>query len=186
MFNYDLITKKESEFAKAVEHLKSELSTLRTGRASAGLVENIIVDFYGTATPLMHMAQISIPEPRMIAIQPYDKNSLKDIEKAIQASNIGINPVNDGSYIRLTIPQMTEERRKDLVKIVSQTGEKARVSVRNIREEIWREIQNMEKDGQMSEDDKISGKEDLQKMVDKFNDEIKKLADAKEKEVLTI
>src|SRR3989338_9273420 len=128
MFNYNIISKKESDFAKAVEHLKSELATLRTGRASAGLVENIVVDFYGTPTPLMHMAQITIPEPRMIAIQPYDKNSLKDIEKALQTSSIGINPVNDGSYIRLTIPQMTEDRRKDLVKVVSQMSEKARVS----------------------------------------------------------
>jgi ribosome recycling factor len=186
MFNHDIITKKESEFAKAVEYLKSELATLRTGRAQSGLVENLVVDFYGTPTPLQHMAQISIPEPRMIAIQPYDKNSLKDIEKAIQASNLGINPVNDGAYIRLTIPQMTEERRKELVKVVSQMGEKARVSVRNVREEIWKEIQKMEKDGKLSEDEKISGKEELQKVVDKHNEEIKKMTDAKEKEVLTI
>ncbi|OGE87718.1 MAG: ribosome recycling factor [Candidatus Doudnabacteria bacterium RIFCSPLOWO2_02_FULL_49_13] len=182
----EIISKKQPEFQKAVDHLKNELATLRTGRASTGLVENIVVDFYGTATPLMHMAQISVPEPRMIAIQPFDKNSLKDIEKAIQASNLGINPVNDGLYIRLTIPQMTEDRRKELVRVVSQMAEKARISVRNIREDIWKEIQTMEKDGKIGEDGKISGKEDLQKMVDKFNDEIKKIAEAKEKEVLTI
>jgi|SRR3989338_166652 len=186
MFNHDTITKKEPELARAVEHFKSELATLRTGRASASLVENLLAESYGVPTPIMHMAQISIPEPRMIAIQPYDKNSLKDIEKAIQASNLGINPVNDGVHVRLTIPQMTEERRKELVKIVSQMAEKARVTVRNVREEVWKEIQKMEKDGGMSEDDKISGKEDLQKLVDKFNEEIKKVADAKEKEVTTI
>jgi len=186
MFNYDIITKKESEFAKAVEHFKNELAGLRTGRASASLVENITAEFYGTPTPLMHMAQISVPEPRMIAIQPYDKGSLKDIEKAIQGSNLGINPVNDGTHIRLTIPQMTEERRKELVKVVSQMGEKARVAVRNIREEIWKEIQKMENDGAMSEDEKISGKEELQKVVDKYNEQIKQIADAKEKEVTTI
>lgn len=186
MFNYDIIKKKEPEFLKAVEHFKNELASLRTGRASAGLVENITADFYGTPTPLMHMAQISIPESRMIAIQPFDKNSLKDIEKAIQASNLGINPVNDGTYIRLTIPQMTEERRKELVKIVSQMAEKARVTVRNIREEIWKEIQKMENDGSMSEDEKISGKEELQEIVDKHNEQIKLIADAKEKEVTTI
>src|SRR3990167_4766385 len=186
MFNHDTITKKEPELAKAVEHFKSELSTLRTGRASAALVENLMADFYGVPTQLSHMAQISIPEPRMIAIQPFDKNSLKDIEKAIQASSLGINPVNDGLYIRLTIPQMTEDRRKELVRVVSQMAEKARISVRNIREDIWKEIQTMEKDGKIGEDGKISGKEDLQKMVDKFNDEIKKIAEAKEKEVLTI
>jgi ribosome recycling factor len=186
MFTLDTISKKEPEFAKAVEHFKHELSGLRTGRANAALVENIVADFYGTPTPLMHMAQITIPEPRMIAIQPYDKGSLKDIEKAIQASNIGINPVNDGTHIRLTIPQMTEDRRKDLVKTVSQLGEKCRISLRNIREEIWKEIQNLEKDGKISEDDKIAGKNDLQKVVDKFNEEVKKIAEAKEKEVMTI
>lgn len=177
----DIISKKEPEFKKALDHLKGELSTLRTGRASAALVENLIVDFYGAPTPLMHMAQILIPEPRSIAIQPYDKNALKDIEKAVQASNLGINPVNDGLYIRLTIPQMTEERRKELVKVVGQMTEKARVSVRNVREDIWKEIQKLEQ-----EDEKQTGKEDLQKVVDKYNDEIKKLAEGKEKEVLTI
>jgi ribosome recycling factor len=186
MFNYDIITKKESEFTKVVEHFKNELAGLRTGRASSALVENITAEFYGTPTPLMHMAQISVPEPRMIAIQPFDKNSLKDIEKALQSSNLGINPVNDGTHIRLTIPQMTEERRKELVKVVSQMAEKARVSIRNIREEIWKEIQKMENEGSMSEDDKISGKEELQEVVDKYNEQIKQAADIKEKEVTTI
>src|ERR1035437_10228041 len=124
MANLEIISKKEPEFKKAIDHLKGELATLRTGRASAALVENLIVDFYGAPTPLMHMAQISIPEPRSIAIPPYDKNALKDIEKAVQASNLGINPVNDGMYIRLTVPQMTEERRKELVKVVGQMSEK--------------------------------------------------------------
>lgn len=186
MFNQDTISKKEPEFAKAVEHMKNEMSSLRTGRASAALVENLMVELYGNPTPLMHMAQIAVPEPRMITIQPYDKNALKDIEKAVQASNIGINPVNDGNFIRLIIPQMTEERRKELVKVVSQMSEKARVAVRNIREEIWKEIQKMEKDGKISEDEKISAKEDLQRVVDKYNEMIKKIVEAKEKEVLTI
>ena len=177
----DIINKKQPEFQKVIEHLRSELAGLRTGRASSSLVENIQAEFYGTPTPLMHMAQITIPEPRMIAIQPYDKNSLKDIEKAIQTSNLGINPVNDGTYIRLTIPQMTEERRKEIVKIVSQMAEKARVSVRNTREEVWKEIQKITK-----EDEKLYGKEELQKVVDKYNDEIKKMSETKEKEVMTI
>ena len=172
---------KEKEFTKIVEHLKSELATLRTGRASASLVEHLEVEYYGAKTPLQGIAQITVPEPRQIAIQPWDKNALKDIEKAVQTSNLGINPVNDGTYIRLTVPQMTEERRKELVKVVGQMAEKARVSVRNIREEIWKEIQKMS-----SEDDKRNAKDDLQKVIDKFNDEIKKIAEAKEKEVLTI
>jgi len=180
------ISKKESEFQKAVDHLKGELATLRTGRANASLVEHIEAEYYGAKTPLIQMAQITVPEPRMIAIQPYDKNSLKDIEKAIQASNIGINPVNDGNFIRLTIPQMTEERRKEIVKMVAQMVEKSRVTIRNIREEIWKELQKMEKDNKLSEDDLRSGKDDLQKVVDKYNDELKKIAEAKEKEVMTI
>jgi ribosome recycling factor len=186
MLNLDLIDKKRADFQKVVEHLKSELMTLRTGRAQSSLVEHIEVDYYGVRTPLIQLAQIAVPEPRMITIQPYDKNAIKEIEKAIQASNIGINPSNDGVFVRLVIPQMTEERRKELVKVVSQIAEKARVSVRNIREEVWKEIQKMEKDGKISEDDKVRGKEDLQKLVDKYNEEIKKLADTKEKEVMTI
>lgn len=166
--------------------MKNDLSTLRTGRANAALVENIMVEFYGVPTQLSHMAQIMIPEARVIAIQPFDKSALKDIEKAIIVSNIGITPMNDGNFVRLNIPSMTEERRKEIVKVVGQMAEKARVAVRNVREEVWKEIQNMEKDGKISEDDKIAGKQELQKVVDKFNDEIKKLAETKEKEVLTI
>lgn len=184
--NIDLVNKKEPEFAKAVEHLRSELKTLRTGRASSQLVEHLEVEYYGIKTPLIQIAQITVPEPRTITIQPYDKNALKDIEKAIQSSNLGINPVNDGSHIRLNIPAMTEERRKELVKVVASMSEKSRVSIRNVREEIWREIQKMEKDGKISEDDKMRAKDDMQKMVDKYNDEVKKLSDAKEQEVMTI
>jgi ribosome recycling factor len=184
--NIDAIDKKQTEFAKVVEHFRSELATLRTGRANASLVENLNVEYYGASAPLMTIAQITVPEPRQIAIQPYDKNALKDIEKAVQTSNLGINPVNDGAYIRLTIPQMTEERRKELVKIVGQMTEKARVGIRNLREEVWKEIQKMEDDGKISEDEMRQGKDELQKVVDKFNDEIKKIAEAKEKEVMTI
>ena len=184
--NFEVITNKQPEFEKSIEHLKQELASLRTGRASTALVEHLEVEYYGAKTSLIQIAQITIPEPRMIAIQPYDKSVLKDIEKAVQASNLGINPVNDGNFIRLTIPQMTEERRKELVKIVSQMSERGRVAVRNIREEIWKEMTRMEKDGKISEDDLRRGKEDLQKIIDKNNEEIKKLAEAKEKEVLTI
>ena len=184
--NLDIIDKKQPEFAKVADHLKNELATLRTGRANASLVEHLMVEYYGAATELLTIAQITIPEPRQIAIQPYDKNALKDIEKAVQTSNLGINPVNDGAYIRLTIPQMTEERRRDLVKLVSQMSERARVAARNVREEVWKEMKNLEKDGKISEDDLRIGKEDLQKVVDKYNEEIKKISEAKEKEVLTI
>jgi ribosome recycling factor len=184
--NLQILDQKQVEFQKAVDHLKSELATLRTGRANAALVEHLSIEYYGTQTPLIQIAQIAVPEPRVIAIQPYDKSALKDIEKAIQQSNIGIQPVNDGNFVRINIPPMTEERRKDLVKVVGQMTEKARVAVRNVREDLWKEIQNMEKDGKITEDDKIASKDELQKMVDKFNEEIKKIAEVKEKEVLTI
>jgi ribosome recycling factor len=180
------VNEKEPEFAKAIDFLKAELATLRTGRAQSSLVEQIQADYYGVKTPLIQIAQIAVPEPRMITIQPYDRSALKEIEKAIQASSLGINPVNDGAVIRLVIPSMTEERRKELVKIVAQYAEKARVAVRQIREDAVKAIQKMEKDGNISEDDKISAKEDLQKIVDKYNEEIKTLSSAKEKEVMTI
>ncbi len=184
--NIAIIDQKQGEFQKALDHLKNELATLRTGRANASLVEFLTVEYYGSPTPLIQIAQITVPEPRVIAIQPYDKSALKDIEKAIQTSNIGITPVNDGNFVRLNIPPMTEDRRKEMVKVVGQMSEKARVGIRNVREEIWKEIQRLEKDGKISEDDKISGKEELEEVVQKFNDEIKKLAEAKEKEVMTI
>lgn len=180
------IKDKEKEFIKAIEHLKSELAGLRTGRANTGIVDHLEVEYYGTKTPLNQMAQITVPEARMITIQPYDKATLNDIVKAIQVSNIGINPNNDGNLIRLVVPPMTEERRKEIVKVISQVSEKTRVSIRNVREELWRELQRKEKDGDISEDDKISGKEQLQKLVDKYNEEVKKLTEAKEKEVMTI
>ncbi|MDP4001127.1 MAG: ribosome recycling factor [bacterium] len=182
----DLIKNKKAEFEKAVEYLRTELSTLRTGRASSGLVESLIIDYYETKTPLLQLAQITIPESRVITIQPYDKAALPAIEKAIQASTLGINPANEGSLIRLVIPPMTEERRKDMVKTVSQMSEKARVAVRNIREEIWKEIQKQEKDGKMSEDEQSNAKEELQEVVNEKNEEIKKISEAKEKEVMTV
>ena len=184
--NLAIIEQKQTEFQKAVDHLKQELATLRTGRANAALVEHLSVEYYGSPTPLIQIAQILVPEARVIAIQPYDKSALKDIEKAVQQSNLGITPVNDGNMVRLNIPPMTEERRKELVKVVGQMSEKARVSIRNVREEVWKEIQKMETEGKISEDDKIAGKEELQEVVDKFNAEIKTMTEAKEKEVMTI
>lgn len=182
----EFIHKKEPEFAKAVEHFRLELQTLRTGRAAASLVEHLQVEYYGVSTDLIQIAQITVPEPKVIAIQPYDKNALKDIEKAVRQSNLGINPVNDGNFVRLNIPPMTKERRQELVKVISGMEERARIAVRNIREEVWKEIQRMEKNGDITEDEKISGKEDLQKSVDKNNEEIKRLAATKQQEVETI
>ena len=174
------------KFDKAIDHFKQELAALRVGRASAALVENIQVDSYGQKMPLSHVASISIPDPKTIAIQPWDKSVLGAIEKAIQISNIGLNPNNDGSLIRLNIPPMTEERHKEMVKVVGQLAETARIGVRNVREEILKAMKRQEDDGEITKDDAAGEKKKLQEHVDKHNGAIKDLAAAKEKEIMTI
>lgn len=176
----------KEKFENVIDHLKHELSALRTGRASSGLVENILVESYGSKLPLSHMASISIPDAKSIAIQPWDKANLGPIEKAIQASNIGLNPVNDGALIRLSIPPMTEERRKEMSKVVGQLAEQAKVSIRNIREDLHKDLKKQEDDNTMTADDVVSGKKDLQAVVDGYNEHVKDIAVAKEKEIMTI
>lgn len=171
---------------KSVEHFKEELNQLRTGRASTALVENLAVDYYGAKSSLKQIASISTPEPKTIMISPWDKNNLVNIEKAINESQLNLQPNNDGQVIRINIPQLTEERRKDLIKVLNQKAEEARISVRKIREEIWEEIQELEKSGQISEDDKFSGKESLQEIIDEYNGKIQDLRDDKEKDIMTI
>jgi ribosome recycling factor len=174
------------KFDKGVERFKQEISGLRTGRASASLVENISIESYGAKMPISHVASISTPDARTIAIQPWDKANMGPIEKAIQASNIGLNPVNDGVLIRLSVPQMTEERRKELVKVLGQMEEQAKIAVRNVREEIIKDLKRQQDDGELTDDDVNVQKEDLQKVVDKYNVQIKEIAEAKEKEIMTI
>lgn len=174
------------KFDKAVDHFKQELASLRIGRASAALVENLTVDSYGQKMPLSHVASITIPDPKSIAIQPWDKSNLGAIEKAIQVSNIGLTPNNDGNLIRLSIPAMTEERRKEMVKVVGSLAETARIAVRNVREEILKTLKRQEDDGQLTKDDAAGEKKKLQEHVDKHNAAIKDLAAAKEKEIMTI
>ena len=177
---------KQEEFAKTIEHLKTELAGLRTGRASTSLVEMIPVEAYGTSQPIRDMAQISVPEPRQIYIQPWDKSVLRDMEKAIQISPLGVNPVNDGNGLRIVLPALTEERRKELTKVVGQYSEAARVAVRNVRESAMKEFKKLEDDGQISEDERFRGEEQLQKKVEEINRQIKEIVDAKEKEILTV
>jgi ribosome recycling factor len=176
----------DEKFEKGIEHFKQEISGLRTGRASSGLVENILVESYGAKTPLMHLASVSIPDARSIAIQPWDKSNLGPIEKAIQISNIGLNPVNDGILIRLSIPQMTEERRKEMVKQLGQMMEQAKIAVRNVREEILKDLKKQQEENNLTDDDFEGQKKDLQEIVDKYNEKIKDIAAVKEKEVMTI
>lgn len=170
----------------SLERFRDELNQLRTGRASSALVENITVDYYGAKSPLKQIASITIPEPRTIAIVPWDKSQLANIEKAIRESQLNLNPNNDGQVIRINIPPLNEERRKELVKILNQKAEEARIAIRKHREDVWEEIQNLEKGGKIGEDDKFAGKDALQKMVDEYNGKIEGIREGKEKEILTV
>lgn len=182
----EIIQKREGDFQKAIEHFETALGQLRTGRASASMVENLPVDYYGAKSPMKQVASITIPEARLIVISPWDKDQLVNIEKAIRESQLNLNPNNDGQVIRINIPPLTEDRRKELVKVLNKEAEDARVSVRKVREEIWSEIQKMEKDGKIGEDDKFTGKNKLQEMVDQYNSKIEEIREKKEKEIMTV
>lgn len=182
----ELIEKKKQSFESALDHFSEEAAKIRTGRAHPGLVENLMVDYYGTRTPLRQIASINIPEARQILIQPWDKGSLVLIEAAIRESDLGLNPGNDGIALRITLPSLTEETRKDFVKALNQRAEEARIAVRNIREEIWKDIQDLEKSGDISEDDKFFGKEELQKVVDERNQSLEGVRKKKEEEIMTV
>ena len=182
----ELIEKKKESFENATAHFISEASKIRTGRANPGLVENLLVDYYGTKTPLKQIASINIPEARQILIQPWDKGGLVMIEAALRESELGVNPSNDGQNIRITLPSLTEERRKDFVKTLNQRAEEARISIRNTREDLWKEMQELEHAGTISEDDKFQGKDELQKVVDSYNDQLESVRKKKEEEILTV
>jgi ribosome recycling factor len=182
----ELIEKKKADFEKSMDYLKEELAKLRTGRASIGLVDGLLVDYYGSRSPLKQVASITIPEPRTIMISPWDRDNLVNIEKAIRESQLNLNPVNDGVAVRINLPALNEERRKELVKLLNQKAEEARVSIRKTREEVWDEIQEQEKSGRIGEDDKFSGKDKLQKVVDEYNGKIEDIRKKKEEEIMTV
>ena len=171
---------------KAVEALQNDLAKLRTGRASTGLVEEVLVDYYGTPTPLQGLALISVPEPQLIAIRPYDPGAMKAIEKAIQQSDLGLNPNNDGKMIRLQIPRLTEERRKDLNKSVARRVEEARVSIRNTRRQQLDVLKNAEKKKEIPEDDLYKGRDRVQSLTDDFIKQVDDIGVAKEKEIMEV
>ena len=173
-------------FEKNKSYFKNEISTLSVGRATPFLVEDIMVDYYGTPTPVKQIATISIPDARNIVIKPWEKNQLKEIEKAINLAQLGFNPLNDGEIIRITVPQPTEERRKDLVKKLHELLEKAKITIRNEREEAMKEIKKEEKEGAVSEDERFAKQDEIQKAVDKANDELEEESNKKEKEIMTI
>ena len=182
----DIAKNVEQKMISALEHLKEQFKTLRTSRASTSLVENIMVDYYGTKTPLKQMAQITVAMPNQIIIQPWDKNSLGDVESAIRNSELNLNPVNDGNVIRLTLPPLTEERRRELTKIASSYAEEAKISVRNSRGEAWDIIQDKVKSSELTEDDKFDLKEELQGLAEKYDKEIDNIAKEKEAEIMQI
>jgi len=171
---------------KNFSFFKGEISTLSVGRATPHLVEDIEVAYYGTPTPLKQLATIGIPDPRTITIQPFDKTQLREIEKAINLANLGLNPNNNGELIRIAVPQPTEERRKELVKLVNKILENARIGVRNIREDAMKEIKSLEKDGGVSEDDKFAQQEEIQKVVKEANAKLEEETKKKEDEIMKI
>ncbi|MCL5405788.1 MAG: ribosome recycling factor [Deltaproteobacteria bacterium] len=169
---------------KAVEALETEYKKLRTGRASISLVDGIKADYYGTATPLNQLATLTIPDPRTIVIQPWDTSAVGEIEKAILKSDLGLTPMNDGKAIRINIPPLTTERRRDLVKIVKKRAEESKVAVRNIRRDINEKIKELKKDKKVSEDEQFRAQEEIQKITDDFVKKIDVVFSAKEKEIL--
>ncbi len=171
---------------KCMRSLEHEYSTIRAGRANPAVLDKVFADYYGSPTPINQMAAISVAEARILVIQPWDKSSLKTIEKAIQNSDVGINPTNDGSVIRLTFPQLTEERRKELVKQVKKISEEAKVTVRNIRRDALDKIKTMKKNNEITEDDVKDLEKEMQKLTDKFVEKTDALAGEKEKEIMSI
>ena len=176
----------EEKMTKSYDSMQREFISIRAGRANPHVLDKIRVDYYGTPTPLQQVGNISVPEPRMLQIQPWEKSLLKAIEKAILTSDIGINPTNDGSIIRLVFPELTEERRKELVKDVKKKGETAKVAVRNIRRDANESLKKMNKAGEISEDDQKDLETKVQKMTDKYIADIDKAVDEKSKEILTV
>ena len=182
----DLLHETEDKMKKTLEALDADLRTVRTGRASPALVERVMVDYYGVPTPLEQLATISAPEPQLLTIRPYDPASLKDIERAILASELGLTPNNDGKLIRLVIPRLTQERRVELVKVVHKRLEEARVSVRNIRREAMNDLKDFEKDKLVSEDEADRGRDDLQELTDRYVKKVDESGARKEKEIAEV
>lgn len=186
MIQDDVLAEAKEKMVKARDHLQSEFGSIRTGRASPVFVEKLKVDYYGSDVPLQQLAGFSVPEPRLLVISPYDKGAIKAIEKAIQASDLGITPSNDGALIRLAFPQLTAERRKEMVKIVKHRAEEARVAVRNVRRAARHDLEAFQKEGELSEDDLERAEKELEKLTHELVAEIDNLTAHKEQEMLEV
>lgn len=182
----DILNESEEKMKKTIEHLTKDLAAMRAGRANPAMLDRIMVDYYGEPTPLTQLANITVPEARLIVIQPWDKSSIGSIEKAVMKSDLGVNPSNDGNVIRIAIPQLTEERRKDMVKLIKKRAEEARVAVRNIRRDANDMLKSLEKDKSVSEDESKKGMDDVQKSTDKFIKDIDSILAAKEKDIMEV
>ena len=182
----DIINAAEDRMKKSLDALKKEYGTLRAGRAAPSLLDKVMVDYYGTSTPVNQIANVTVPEPRMLMIKPYDKGSLKDIERAIQKSDLGLTPNSDGIAIRLAIPQPTQERRKELVKVVNKKAEESKVAMRNIRRDANESIKKLEKSKEITEDDRKESQDKIQKLLDKYIKLVDSTKTTKEKEVMEV
>jgi ribosome recycling factor len=180
------IKEAETRMKGAIQSLEDDLAGIRTGRASPALVERLQVEYYGTATPLLQLATISVPEPRALLIRPFDPSTLKAIERGIMASDLGLTPNNDGKVIRLNLPPLTEERRRDLVKLVHNRLEEARISIRNVRRDMIKDLREFEKEKLISEDDLKRSEDELQKVTDRFIQQIEGIGINKEKEIMEV
>ena len=180
------VTKAQEKMEKCLGSFEHELSTVRAGRANPAVLDKVLVDYYGTPTPIQQMAAVSVAEARILVIQPWDKTQLKAIEKAILNSDIGINPTNDGNVLRLAFPQPTEERRKELVKQVKKFGEEAKVTVRNVRRDTLDKLKTLKKNNEITEDDMKDIEKDVQKVTDTFCDKVDSVISVKEKEIMSI
>jgi ribosome recycling factor len=182
----DIVLEMNTKMGKAIEATKRDLATIRTGRASPAIVDHVKVDYYGVPTPLGQIATISVPEARLLLIQPWDRQALSSIEKAILKSDLGLNPANDGSVLRLRIPQLTEERRRELIKVVRKRVEEGRVALRNIRRSALEEIRELERKKEISQDEQKRAQERLQELTDSFIEEVDKVGRGKEEELLEV
>ncbi len=180
------LEKKQEEFEKILDFFKKDISSIRTGRASTSILEGVFVEVYGTRMPINGVANISVEDSQSIIIAPWDKNTLKDIEKAVVEAELGLGISNEGDKIRLKVPEMTEEKRKELVKKLSEKAEKARISLRQVRDEVKKDIEEAEKNKEITEDDKYNFIEELDKEIDKRNEEIKEIKEKKEEDIMTV
>jgi ribosome recycling factor len=182
----EFIADAKDRMAKSVESCKHELSTVRTGRASPHLLDRVVVDYYGAETPLKQLAQVSATDARLLTLTPFDKSAISSIEKAIMESDLGLTPSNDGNVVRLSIPELNEERRREMVKIVHGVGEEGKVAVRNIRRDVMHDLRELKKEGEVGEDDERRAENELQKRTDTATQEIDTLLKAKEEEILEV